>query len=831
MKPITIFHRLSLSILLVGAAVVSGQQASPGERPVPEIAANRIMGRTPIIDGRLTDSVWTLARTTAVRSFTQYEPTEGQPMSESTLVAVLYDDAALYVGFWCYDSEPNKILRQLVRRDRSSESDRLLLMLDPGHDHQTGNYFELTAAGVQRDGRFYNDNWSDDSWDGVWTGDVHMEPWGWTAEMRIPYYCLRFPDKEAQIWGIDFNRYISRKQENGEWAFWPSSESGEMSKTGHLAGLDGIHASNHLELLPYVVSKMESEPKSIGNPDGRDYLGNTGFDLKYGLSSDLILDATVNPDFGQVELDEPVLNLSTYETFYGERRPFFVEGANLFETNYSLFYSRRIGRPPRGSINDPNMAYYREYPEATTILGAAKLTGKLARRTTLAVLTSLTQAEKADYGAYADWVPETTFVGETATVKMTPRDTVFRQGLVEPKANYTVLRLKQDIFKNSFVGGMLTMASQDRVHPAVTGGVDWRLYTPGGKWVFSGQTVFSREDNVNTGYGLTGHLEKAGGKHIRGSVGVDLTSPELKLNRLGYLSRNNERSTYAWAQYRTTDKWWIIRNSWNNFNFWSSWNYDGINYSLGGNWNSSVELNNGWWVYSGFDVQGEKYSDLETRGNGVWVWPEYPTYAFNLGVDSDTRKKISFSTSGNYGTDRGGYHWGVYQGVTLRPRSNLQFGLSADYHQYIKATRWVRNVRDSAAADTRSIFGDLDQDYFSFSLSTSILLRRNLSVQLSGEGLISGLDYAGYRYYLGEKQYSDPLTGINTDYNYAALNSMLLVRWEYIPGSTLYLVWTRARDEVDPSLNNLVFSRDFDRLLSSGGGNVFLIKTSYWLNI
>lgn len=829
MRVLVVFCCLSLTIL--GAPQSIAQTPSnPIDRPVPEMAAIRITDTAPVIDGALTDSVWISARAAAVRSFTQYEPTEGRPISESTLVAVAYDEAALYVGFWCYDSEPNRILKQLVRRDRSSESDRVLLMLDPAHDHQTGNYFELSAAGVQRDGRFYNDNWSDDSWDGVWAGDVQMLPWGWTAEMRIPYSCLRFPDQAQQVWGIDFNRSISRKQENAEWAFWPSSESGEMSKTGHLTGLDDIHAGNHLELLPYLVSKLEAEPKSIGNPDGRDYLGNTGFDLKYALSSDLILDATVNPDFGQVELDQPVLNLSTYETFYSEKRPFFVEGANLFETDYTLFYSRRIGRPPRGSIDDTDMVYYRDYPDATTILGATKLTGKLAKRTTLAFLTGLTQKENAEYGASAHYVPETTFVGEVASIRMVARDTVFREGVVEPQANYSILRVKQDLFKNSFVGGMVTLASQDNVHPATTGGVDWRLYTPGGGWVFSGQSVFSRVNGTETGYGLSGTIQKAGGKHFRGSIGVELTSPELDLNRLGYLSRNDERETWGWLQYRTTDKWWIIRNSYNNLNSWSSWNYDDVNISLGGNWNSSVELTNGWWVYGSLDVQAEKYSDLETRGNGLWVWPEYPTWAVNLGVDTDTRKKVSYSFSGSYGTDRGGYHWGVYEGVTWRPRSNLQFGLSANYHQYLDATRWVRNVSDSAAG-TRSVFGDLDQEYFSFSFSASVLVRRNFSIQWSGEGLISGLNYGKYRYYLGGKRYSDPLTGIDTDYGYAALNSMFLLRWEYIPGSTLYLVWTRARDDMDSSINNLAFSRDFERLLSSGGGNVFLIKTSYWLNI
>ena len=326
MKPkLVLAASFFLLTILISAAAIAEEPNSEETQP-PELKAYRINPHAPSIDGVLDDAIWKNPKIQTASTFTQREPDEGAAASESTLVAVAYDGAALYVAFWCYDSEPDKINRPLVRRDRSSQSDRVTLRVDPFHDHQSGNAFEVSAAGVQRDCRYYNEDNSDMSWDAVWESAVKQQPWGWTAEMRIPYHCLRFAGQDEHTWGIDFIRYISRKNEQVRWAFTPVEDGGFVSNFGHLTGINGIEPAHHLEVLPYVVSKVESEPKSLGNPDGRDILGNSGFDLKYGLSSNLILNATVNPDFGQVELDEPVLNLSSYETYFSERRPFFMEG-------------------------------------------------------------------------------------------------------------------------------------------------------------------------------------------------------------------------------------------------------------------------------------------------------------------------------------------------------------------------------------------------------------------------------------------------------------------------------------------------------------------------
>lgn len=416
--------------------------------------------------------------------------------------------------------------------------------------------------------------------------------------------------------------------------------------------------------------------------------------------------------------------------------------------------------------------------------------------------------------------------GEPETEEISA-DTVSRSGVVAPMGGYSVFRVKQDIFENSNVGVMLTYAGQESIHPAFTGGLDWRLVTNNNAWGFKGQAIFSKVESNETGYGLDLTFEKLSGKHVRGYFIFSLKDPKLNLNRLGYTSRVDSKSTYAWVQYRTTDDWWIVRNSYNNFHFESSWNYDGVNYNLGGNFNTYIEFTNFWSLGGGITIQAEKYSDRETRGNGLWEWPANPTASWWLSLNTDYRKKLSFNWNPGGGGDRGGSWWANYVGLTYRPKSNMEFELGVNLNKSINGTRWVENNDND-----ESIFAELDMNKVALFASASIVANKNLSIQLSAEGLISGLDYSNYRLYLGDGNYSDPIEEFEEkDYNYAAINSTLIMRWKYSPGSTVYLVWTRARSDFDDSMNNLAFSRDFKRLFSDDAQNLFLIKASKWLNI
>ena len=794
-----------------------GDQTPSDSIPRPELRATRINPRAPVIDGDLNDEMWQHQGLDLARNFRQMQPDEGKPASESTLVAVVYDDDAMYFAFWNYDSQPDKIKRQVVRRDRYAEADFVTVRLDSYHDHKTGYRFELNAAGVQRDMRLYDDLNSDMEWDGVWEGATKMQPWGWSAEIRIPYHCLRFITQEQQVWGCNVTRYISRKAESSWWAFSPSSEGGHVSTFGHLTGLTGIQAARHFEVLPYAVSRYENEPKRRGNSDGRDYLGNVGFDVKYGISSNLTLDATINPDFGQVELDQPVLNLTAFETVFTEKRPFFLEGANMYNTPFSLLYSRRIGRSPTRGVEDPRFGYYIDYPKATTILGAGKMTGRFSSGTSVSFLNAVTGKEMAEYVAYT---ADTSLIGDTRRIDTVRVDTL--KGLVEPQASYSALRVQQDLFRNSTLGLLLTHTGQDQRYPVTTGGMDWRLFTKNSNYGVTGQVIFSRLTDKPTGFGMTTSLEKTAGKHWSGNIGATVKDPYLSINRLGITSRNNMRRAFTWVQYRTEDDWFIFRNTFHNFNFSTGGNYTGDNLEKQFDYNNYLEFINNWSFGGGITYDFPPYDDMETRGRGPWRRPASLNWWANLSTDA--RKMITVSLNPGSGSGRNGSWWAHYTGLDFRPRSNMEYSLGVNYVRTFGATIWTENRGDSV------VFADLDQDEVSLNLSASLMLRRNLSFQLSGQGYITALDYRNYRQYLGDDDYLPVRPGSNNQ-NFSALNSTMIVRWEYLPGSTLYFVWTRSRSEVDAKVNDLILDRDLDRLFSRGSNNVWLVKASYWWNI
>ena len=453
--------------LIATDAFAQQSPASPASNPVPTVQAVRATSAV-VIDGRLDDEVWLKAP--AVTSFTQRDPEEGKPVSERTELRLAYDEAALYVGARMFDREASKIARQLARRDSQGEADAFWLFLDPHHDHLTGAAFSVSAAGVQSDSTIYNDTWQDGSWDAVWLSDVKIDDQGWTAEMRIPYSQLRFPSAARHTFGINAMRFIQRKKEEAWLVHVPKKESGLASRLGHLEGLEGISPHRTVELLPYVVSRAEFvAPDSDRDPfnDGARMFAGTGIDLKYRLSSNLSLDGTINPDFGQVEVDPAVVNLTAFETFFEEKRPFFIEGANIF-SNFGrtgandfwgfnraepmIFYSRRIGRSPQG----PTDGEFVDTPTATTILGAAKLTGKTRRGWTVGLLDAVTGRETA-----------------------TEQTNDLRSEIeVEPLTNYMVGRAQREIGRGA-VGMLATAVNRDLRTPALQSYLPAQAYVGG----------------------------------------------------------------------------------------------------------------------------------------------------------------------------------------------------------------------------------------------------------------------------------------------------------------------------------------------------------------
>ncbi|HXF95772.1 MAG TPA: DUF5916 domain-containing protein, partial [Gemmatimonadales bacterium] len=392
-------------LLCLVAADLPPQNGDPSPGARPAVRAVRA-GQAVVLDGRLTEALWQGAD--RVRDFVQRDPVEGAAASESTVVYLAYDDAAIYVAARLFDRAPDSLVARLGRRDVGTDSDRFLVYLDPYYDRRSGFYFGINAAGTLYDGVLYNDDWDDNSWDGVWEGKAVIDELGWTVEMRIPYSQLRFRTADVQVWGVNFRREIARKAEIAYYAPRPKNASGFVSRFADLVGIERITPPRRLELMPYVNTRAAFTRHAPGDPfnDGSTYTPALGLDLRAGIGSNLTLNATINPDFGQVEVDPAVVNLSDVETFFQEKRPFFIEGSTIFEFGFGgarnfwgfnwahprMFYTRRLGRAPQGG---QPAATYADRPEGVNILGALKLTGKVAGRWNVGALAAATAREFA----------------------------------------------------------------------------------------------------------------------------------------------------------------------------------------------------------------------------------------------------------------------------------------------------------------------------------------------------------------------------------------------------------------------------------------------------
>ncbi|RKY92130.1 MAG: hypothetical protein DRQ01_06715, partial [Ignavibacteriae bacterium] len=535
-----------------------------------------------VLDGKLDETVWNIGG--GFENFIQREPVEGAQPTEKTVVKICHDDNALYIGARMFDSSPDSIIARLSRRDNLEHSDFFAVGLDPYHDKRSGYFFVVNAAGTLIDGVLFNDTYDDDSWDAVWEGEAAIDDLGWTAEMRIPFSQLKFNKSNLNVWGINYRRSIARKNENDYLVFIPKTENGFVSHFADLVGLDDISPSTQIELYPYVTGKAEYIKSEDGDPfnDGSNYIPGAGLDLKMGIGSGLILNGTINPDFGQVEIDPAVINLSDVETFFPEKRPFFIEGSSIFDfgrggaQNYwgfnwgnpDFFYSRRIGRDPQGSAPD---ADYTDYPTGTHIIGAAKLTGKIGNSWNFGTIQSLTKRE------YARW----------------HMDGIESRAEVEPLAYYGVVRAQKEFNEgNQGLGVLSTLALRDFKEQrlenefnksSLSVGLDgWTFLGSSRTWVFAGwagmsnikgntqrlidvqessQHYFQRPDAIHvsvdsnatslTGFSGRFVLNKQKGNLFVNSA-IGFITPSFEVNDLGFLFRTDVINMHIGAGYDWT---------------------------------------------------------------------------------------------------------------------------------------------------------------------------------------------------------------------------------------------------------------------------------------
>ncbi len=858
--------RRFVSICLLAPTLASAQQvAAPHISGAPAHAAaresanlRRVSGtvatairalQPPVIDGDDSDPVWASAQ--VIDHFRQYEPVEDGEPRFRTEARIAFDERNLYVFVRAFDPHPDSIVARLGRRDNFNGSDQIMVFVDGYHDRRTAFGFFVNPVGVKIDEYVYNDGNEDTSWDGVWDVATRIDSLGWTAEFRIPLSQIRYQRGQEHTFGIAIARQIARYQENVSWPLYRKSKGGIVSQFGDVIGIDGISSPRRLELAPYTVTKAYTAPTSSGY--GNLGSARVGGDVKYGVTSNLTLDGTINPDFGQVEADPSVLNLSGFETFLSERRPFFLEGQGLFRFDVNcnngncsgLFYSRRIGRAPQLSGTYADSAN----PTATTILGAAKLTGQLANGVTLGILDATTARESTPERQTIE--PQTNyFVGTTGRE--------FRNGASSISGMITAVNRQQDAWTSPYLR-----------HDAYSGGVQFhhqfwqRNFELSGYWAQSlvqgtAQAIAATQTDMVHDYqrpdgavhydslrtSLAGNsamlvLNKRGGDFTRLNIGYQYLSPGFEINDVGFLSRANSQFQFGWLQLQGNTPRGIYRNFRLNFNQWASWTTDGVRTGLGGNVNAHMTLRDMWSLHVGEGANLPSLCDNCARGGPLLYQP----LSINgwAGISGDDRRSIVPNVFGFWFAGDGGRSGGA--GVNpdvqfrLASRFNADVGMTFEHDLY--DTQWNGNFGDYGSDTTHYTFARLDQKIVSMTTRVDFTATPTLSLQIYAQPFVTGGRYTNWRE-IASPRASDPSLryraydgGDPGSFDFQQFRSNTVLRWEYRRGSVLYFVWSQGRTQSlsGTGLADFNARSDYRALFGQHPGNVFLIKGSYWMNL
>jgi hypothetical protein len=876
-------------IIVVLAVLTAGTVMAREETDQSPKTVRAIHSETPVkIDGRLDDAVW---QTPGYGDFTQNDPQDGAPASEKTTVWVAYDGNNLYVAAQLDDSQPDKIVRLLGRRDDGLESDWFVFAVDPYLDRRSGYKFCVNPAGSIIDASLSNDSWEDDTWDGVWESAARTNERGWMVEMRIPFDQLRFKSQDAYSWGITFSRIIKRKNEKCSYAWTPKGESGYVSHFARLEGIRGIRAGRQLEIMPYALSGAFFSPQEAGNPfqPGSDLHANAGLDAKLALQSNLILDLTVNPDFGQVEADPAEVNLSAFETYYSEKRPFFIEGSSIFSnfgyggssSNYGfnfgtpdLFYSRRVGRSPRGSVESDGWV---DTPESTTILAAAKLTGKIGSWN-VAALDALTSREQAEIDLGGDR---------------------FRQD-VEPFSQYSVIRAQKEFSQGRQGLGFMTTGvlrneneemSELLPRRAFSFGMDgWLQLGPKQDWALTGWWIgslvsgesasidalqrsslhyFQRPDADHLHYdpaatSLSGWGGRLSLNKQRGNVffnaAIGALSPGLELNDLGYQWNSDIVNGHVLAGYRWLKPGKLFRSATVRLAVYHSGDFGGHRIAQGYYAFLNGTLLNYWGGSLSVSASPDTLSKTMTRGGPLMENPA--SWNCSGSVWSDSRRAVELSLSAGYSRDRTGeQNIELYPSLTWKPRPNVKLSVGPTVYNYRITAQWVSNIEDESMTATygsRYVFARMNEKVLGAEIRLSWVFTPRLSLQIYLQPYLAAGHYREFKELAQPRTFAFNVYGesgslisladglytvdpggegskaafsfADPDFNYKSLRGTAVLRWEYRPGSALYLVWTQDRsDSANPG--EMKLWRDLGDMLTAPGSNAVMLKASYRFKI
>jgi hypothetical protein len=800
---------------------------SPADHTPKTIRAQRA-DQPPTLDGRLDEPQWQAAE--SVTDFTQFDPEEGTPPTEKTTVRILYDDHAMYVGVMCYDARPAGIVEQLSRRDRYTEADRFTVMIDSYDDQQNAFVFSTNVSGVETDGKYtQGGSQYDVSWDAVWSVQTRRGAYGWSAEFEIPFDVLRFAvaDDGSTSWGINFRRYVSRKKETLEWVMVPRTAMFAIPLWGRVEGIRDVRPPLHMEVLPYISTRRTANTGRVLSATPPGSAVDAGFDLKYGLSRNFMLDLSVNPDFGQVEVDQAVLNLTVFETRFPEKRPFFLEASQMFtfgagvdNSPLSLFFSRRIGRQPAGApyIYAPDGGSVEENPQVTTILGAAKLTGRTASGFSLGLISSLTDEEEA-------------VVHDAANVPTSIR--------TEPRGSYNVVRLKQDIGGSSWIGGMATLTSRQNMMPAVTGGVDWNVRLAEDRYTLDGYVAGSRameDDRLVDGAAGRVLLSRITAEHWFPTIVYELFSPRFSINDAGFFAQPHDHGGYFQLWYRENFANGIFRRYAIDIMPEYRWNWDGVMTQASVRTDAAAEFTNFWTAQLSYTRLFPAYDDAERGILGTYRRPAGQLTALSVG--SDQRASVVAQLLA-------GYEWNEKEkrnawaslGLTVRPSSWMELNPTISYQRTTKEEAWVLGTAPladpSVSSEPFSIFGDRDIESLDLALRGTLTFARTLSLQFFTQVFLARGAYQHFRRLadattLIEYNYPSHAWYYHPDFNTVTFNANVLLRWEYSRGSTVYLVWTQGRWDAISTYDRTL-SRRFSDAFTLPREDVLLVKVNYRL--
>jgi len=850
-------------------------QDSKNKELTKKVYTTKQVENPPIIDGLIDEKSWDSVDWEG--NFIENDPDENTEPTFQTQFKIIYDTEYLYVGIRAFDDDPSKIEKRLSRRDGFA-GDRVNVVIDSYNDKRTAFLFTVTAAGVKGD-EIATDNGNniDDSWNPVWYTKTAIDSIGWTAEMKIPFSQLRFGKSPEQEWGLNIVRQLFRENEMSVWQRIPKDAPGFISESGELKGLLNIKSQKQLEIQPFTVTQLNTYPSESGNPyrDGNDFKINGGLDAKIGITNDLTLDLTVNPDFGQVEADPAAITLDGFEIFFNEQRPFFIENKNIFDFRFAnnqdnLFFSRRIGRSPQGYPKTTSGEFVKQ-PHNTAILGAAKFSGKTKSGWSIGVLESMTSKEYSEI--------------DNSGIK--------RKELVEPFTNYLVTRLQKDFNnKNTFIGGLFTATNRnlegnnlDFLHKsAYSGGVDFKHQWRDRKYYVQGNIVmsqvsgskeaitetqqslthlFQRIDakhvNVDpnktslTGTGGRVEIGKAGGGHWNYDAGMVWRSPELELNDIGFLRQADDILQFTDLNYKTLKPVGKFRSIFAGLSQFSTYDFEGnfnrIQYQLNGN----VEFNNNSWISIGVAHKPRIYSNTILRGGPRYRFSR-ENYTF-LFFGTDSRKKFRFRAGYVYSQAKQN-NFSFLQletGFTYQPTNMLSISLNPEYSKNPNKTQYVTET--SFNGIPRYINAEIDQKSLSASLRVNYNLNPDLTIQYYGQPFIYRGRYTNFnyitnpiadnlynRFHLYDQQQisfngsdyivdenRDGITDYtinNPDFSFVQFRSNLVIRWEYIPGSEIYLVWSQGVTGFADSNATLIKGIESE-IFKKRPENTFLIKATY----